>query len=313
MLLRRCTGPALRSLRVRPLNRVVLRLMNSTITGTDAAKDVKTEAPKLYVPVDDNEEKGAAAELLEDTLETTDDDDPNDDLDIEATIEDDLLDEDDDHRREVMALSPEGQQRYDEMRGRLGQLEVGMWYPARVIATMRYGAMVQTENGTQGLVHISQISDEFVHRVEDVMQVGDVVNVRFLAGDDLRKVSFSMRRGDHVECSENPRACAVFRIPYHWTRQRVSEALSARFGKVLYVDPRNSRKDDERIVTFVVFANAEDAEKCASELPGLRLDDDPLIDDQGHPVPRMTPRLGAKVVDDYTQEFLQRFADKKPK
>mmetsp|Transcript_18993 Transcript_18993/g.58520 ORF Transcript_18993/g.58520 Transcript_18993/m.58520 type:complete len:300 (+) Transcript_18993:305-1204(+) len=194
-----------------------------------------------------------------------------------------------------------------ELQRKMEELQVGCWYEAVVCGVMRYGCMVEVkENGTKGLVHVSQIADHFVHRVEDEVAIGMTVKVRLLAKPELKKVAFTMK-GVHVELSENPRAVAVFRLPYHWRKERVAEALSV-FGKVLFVDQRTSRSEDERVVTFVVFANAEDADKCAADLPGIRVDDDPYIDEQGHPSPRQTARLGAKIALDYTQEFKDRFA-----
>ncbi len=57
-----------------------------------------------------------------------------------------------------------------------------------------FGAFVQLAEGVAGLVHISQLSDQRVRAVSDVVEVGKVVNVRVLAVDPAqRRISLSMK------------------------------------------------------------------------------------------------------------------------
>ena len=205
--------------------------------------------------------------------------------------------------------STAARERHDEAQKLIDELDVGEWYAGKVVSVLRYGAIVELENGARGMVHISQLREHFVQRVEDEVVLGEEVSVRLLSKPDIKRVAFTMRgQNEKITVTENCGTCAIFRLPYHWSPRRIKEDIAQRYGEVLYVDPRNSRKENERVVTFVVFANKEDAETAATELPGLRLPDDPYLDDQGHPIERSTQRLGAKFVEDYTLEFKERFA-----
>ena len=61
-------------------------------------------------------------------------------------------------------------------------VEIGKVYTGKVKKIMEYGAFVNILPGKDGLVHISQISDERVNNVRDVMAEGDDVQVKVLAG-----------------------------------------------------------------------------------------------------------------------------------
>ncbi len=57
-------------------------------------------------------------------------------------------------------------------------LEVGQVVEGKVVKITRFGAFVELEDGTQGLIHISQISHNFVKSVEDYLKVGEVVKAQ---------------------------------------------------------------------------------------------------------------------------------------
>ncbi len=57
-----------------------------------------------------------------------------------------------------------------------------------------YGAFVEVEEGLEGLVHISEISNQNVGRVSDELKVGDTVNVAIMSIDPReRKISLSIK------------------------------------------------------------------------------------------------------------------------
>jgi polyribonucleotide nucleotidyltransferase len=76
------------------------------------------------------------------------------------------------------------------------EVEVGSIYEGRVVRLMDFGAFVQILPGKDGLVHISQISDERVERVSDKLKEGDVVRVKVLEVDRQGRVRLSMRNVD---------------------------------------------------------------------------------------------------------------------
>ena len=72
-------------------------------------------------------------------------------------------------------------------------VEVGRIYEGRVARLMDFGAFVTILPGRDGLVHISQISDERVERVSDKLKEGDVVRVKVLEVDRQGRIRLSMR------------------------------------------------------------------------------------------------------------------------
>ncbi len=81
-------------------------------------------------------------------------------------------------------------------------VEVGKIYEGRVARIMDFGAFVNIMPGRDGLVHISQISNERVEKVEDKLSENDVVKVKVLEIDRQGRVRLSMKAVD--EESETP-------------------------------------------------------------------------------------------------------------
>ena len=75
-------------------------------------------------------------------------------------------------------------------------VEVGRVYEGRVVRLMDFGAFVTILPGKDGLVHISQISDERVERVSDKLKEGDVIRVKVLEVDRQGRIRLSMRNVD---------------------------------------------------------------------------------------------------------------------
>ena len=75
-------------------------------------------------------------------------------------------------------------------------VEVGRVYEGKVARLMDFGAFVTILPGRDGLVHISQISDERVERVSDKLKEGDVIRVKVLEVDRQGRVRLTMRNVD---------------------------------------------------------------------------------------------------------------------
>jgi len=73
------------------------------------------------------------------------------------------------------------------------EIEVGKIYEGRVAKIMDFGAFVNVLPGKDGLVHISQISDERVDNVSDKLAEGDMVKVKVLEIDRQGRVRLSMK------------------------------------------------------------------------------------------------------------------------
>jgi polyribonucleotide nucleotidyltransferase len=76
------------------------------------------------------------------------------------------------------------------------EVEVGRIYQGKVVRLMDFGAFVAILPGRDGLVHISQISNERVERVSDKLKEGDVVRVKVLEVDRQGRIRLSMRDVD---------------------------------------------------------------------------------------------------------------------
>ncbi|HIG79700.1 MAG TPA: polyribonucleotide nucleotidyltransferase [Cycloclasticus sp.] len=73
------------------------------------------------------------------------------------------------------------------------EIEVGRIYEGKVVRLMDFGAFVSILPGKDGLVHISQISEERVENVTDKLSEGDVVKVKVLEVDRQGRVRLSMK------------------------------------------------------------------------------------------------------------------------
>ncbi|MFL2519975.1 MAG: polyribonucleotide nucleotidyltransferase [Alphaproteobacteria bacterium] len=73
------------------------------------------------------------------------------------------------------------------------EAEIGKIYDGKVIKIMDFGAFVNFMGSTDGLVHISQLKNERVEKVEDVVKEGDIVKVKVLDIDSRGKIKLSMK------------------------------------------------------------------------------------------------------------------------
>ena len=76
------------------------------------------------------------------------------------------------------------------------EVEVGRVYEGKVVRLMDFGAFVSILPGKDGLVHISQISEDRVEKVSDKLSEGDVVKVKVLEVDRQGRVRLSMKDVD---------------------------------------------------------------------------------------------------------------------
>jgi 4-hydroxy-3-methylbut-2-enyl diphosphate reductase len=71
---------------------------------------------------------------------------------------------------------------------------IGEIVQGRVVRIVSFGAFVELEPGIDGLVHISQVANTRIQKVEDVLNVGDIVNVKVLdVNPEEKRISLSIR------------------------------------------------------------------------------------------------------------------------
>ena len=78
-------------------------------------------------------------------------------------------------------------------------VEPGRIYEGKVVKLMDFGAFVTISPGKDGLVHVSQISNERVEKVSDVLKEGDVVKVKVLEVDKQGRIRLSMKAVEEGE------------------------------------------------------------------------------------------------------------------
>ncbi|MDB5177286.1 MAG: hypothetical protein JWN75_954 [Candidatus Saccharibacteria bacterium] len=79
------------------------------------------------------------------------------------------------------------------IRGLTEEPEVGKIYEGRVVTIKDFGAFVNIMPGTDGMVHISQLSNERVDRVEDVLTEGQIVKVMLTGIDERGRLSLTLK------------------------------------------------------------------------------------------------------------------------
>jgi polyribonucleotide nucleotidyltransferase len=82
-------------------------------------------------------------------------------------------------------------------------VEVGKVYEGPVLRLLDFGAIVQLMPGRDGLLHISQISNERVNAVSDHLKEGQIVKVKVLEADDKGRVRLSMKAVNAQETAKS--------------------------------------------------------------------------------------------------------------
>ncbi len=109
------------------------------------------------------------------------------------------------------------------------EVELGSIYTGKVTRLLNFGAMVEILPGKEGLVHISELAEYRVAKVEDIVKVGDEVTVKVINIDELGRINLS-RRAVFEKLSQVPGA-------------RVEDSLSKDypFKKREVRSPKNTR------------------------------------------------------------------------
>lgn len=100
----------------------------------------------------------------------------------------------DDGTVHIYASKVEGLERAMEMIKRIfAEIEVGAMYQGRVVSVTNFGAFMEVLPGKDGMIHISELADFRVNRVEDVVNVGDVIWAKCIGIDEKGRVKMSRK------------------------------------------------------------------------------------------------------------------------
>ena len=81
------------------------------------------------------------------------------------------------------------------------EVEVGRIYDGTVLKLLDFGAIVQVLPGKDGLLHISQISQQRVNSVSDFLKEGQAVKVKVLEADEKGRLRLSMKAITEAEAT----------------------------------------------------------------------------------------------------------------
>lgn len=76
------------------------------------------------------------------------------------------------------------------------EIEVGEVFKAKVVRIADFGAFVELTPGQDALVHVSELANDYVKDVNDVVKMGDLIDVKVIKVDDQGKISASVKQLD---------------------------------------------------------------------------------------------------------------------
>ncbi len=86
--------------------------------------------------------------------------------------------------------------------------EIGQIYEGKITSITNFGAFVSLDDGPDGMVHISEVSDRFVKDIHDVCQIGDTVKVKVITIADNGKIALSIKQAmDNPQKAEPKDEC----------------------------------------------------------------------------------------------------------
>lgn len=100
----------------------------------------------------------------------------------------------DDGKVSICGIETEGIERAKEIiTSIVTDIEAGQVLTGKVVRIMQFGAFVELAPNKDGLIHISKLSKERVNKVEDVVNIGDVVTVKVIEVDKMGRINLSMK------------------------------------------------------------------------------------------------------------------------
>ena len=77
--------------------------------------------------------------------------------------------------------------------------KVGQHVKVRVTGIQPYGAFVETPDSAEGLIHISEIMDDYVHNLKKFLSEGQIVRAKVISIDDEGKLNLSLKDNDYFK------------------------------------------------------------------------------------------------------------------
>ena len=87
-------------------------------------------------------------------------------------------------------------------------LSVGAIVNGKVTGITNFGAFVETEDGTRGMIHISEVSRSYVEDIKSVLKIGQAVTVKVISVADDGKVALSLKQLEKAGDGGNKKTAA---------------------------------------------------------------------------------------------------------
>lgn len=128
-------------------------------------------------------------------------------------------------------------------------IEVGSVLEGTVTGITKFGAFVELPDKKVGLVHISEVANEYVKDVHDFLKVQDKVNVKVLSVDDKGKIGLSIKQTQPAPEKKEFRPKTDFR-PKNDFRQHNSFDSNRRSSSASFEDRLSKflKESDERLM-----------------------------------------------------------------
>ncbi len=88
--------------------------------------------------------------------------------------------------------------------GMTEEVQVGKIYTGKVSVVKEYGAFVEVLPGQDGLLHISEMSDGYIEKVEDAVKVGQEIEVKVIGIDDQKRIRLSRKAVLKEQATSSP-------------------------------------------------------------------------------------------------------------
>lgn len=92
-------------------------------------------------------------------------------------------------------------------------VEIGQFARGRVVRVMPYGALVRLDEGSVGLVHISEIADSFVRNIAEYVAADERVVIKVLSCKEGGKFEFSLKQAKDAELEDEELAAELYDSP----------------------------------------------------------------------------------------------------
>ncbi|MEA3319970.1 S1 domain-containing RNA-binding protein [Sutcliffiella horikoshii] len=102
-------------------------------------------------------------------------------------------------------------------------IEVGSKLQGKVTGITNFGAFVELPGGTTGLVHISEVADNYVKDINDHLKVGDEVQVKVINVEKDGKIGLSIKKASDTYREPQPRSAAPSQRPNNNNQQRSNQ------------------------------------------------------------------------------------------